>query len=110
MGQNHAENFSKPTPFFSPKCYDFHTKNRRKTALLSHFQRKTAFSRFTVALFSFYMKDYIQLLIIIIKSFILLAEKTVLLIAFFNYFVDLLLYFISKSIFLVNFHDNWFIL
>ena len=60
MGQNHAENFSKPTPFFSPKCYDFHTKNRRKTALLSHFQRKTAFSRFTVALFSFYMKDHIQ--------------------------------------------------
>lgn len=58
MGQNRAENFSKPTPFFPPKCYDFHTKNRRKTALLSHFQRKTAFSRFTVALFSFYMKDH----------------------------------------------------
>ena len=58
MGQNRAENFSKPTPFFPPKCYDFHTKNCRKTALLSHFQRKTAFSRFTVALFSFYMKDH----------------------------------------------------
>lgn len=58
MGQNRAENFSKPTPFFPPKCYDFHTKNRRKTALLSHFQRKTAFSRFTVALFSFYMNTH----------------------------------------------------
>ena len=69
MGQNRAENFSKPTPFFPPKCYDFHTKNRRKTALLSHFQRKTAFSRFTVALFSFYMKDHIDTLDKLAKAF-----------------------------------------
>lgn len=72
MGQKHAENFSKPTPFFPPKFYDFHTKNCRKTALLSHFQRKTAFSRFTVALFSFYMKDHTHQF----KAFVDLICKT----------------------------------